>query len=131
MTTTQQIVLTVLATKEAIHSKRLLIVERQDKLHNAIKGEILVGTKAYNTIELPWKENQINISCIPAGTYTFQKIKRTSNNQNALYIREVTNRTEILIHQGTKPEHSHGCILVPEYEELHRNVANKGLIIII
>ena len=28
---------------------------------------------ALNTLELPWKNNQENISCIPIGTYPFKK----------------------------------------------------------
>lgn len=131
MTSTQKTVLTILAAKNAIQSNKLLVLERQDFLHNSTKGQLLVNHKSFHTLELSWKDNQQNISCIPAGTYTFQKIQRTSNKQPALYLRDVTNRTEILIHQGNKPSHTQGCILIDNYEEFHHNVATKGLIVII
>jgi len=131
MTTTQKTVLTILAAKNAIQSNRLIVLERQDFHHNATKGQLLVNHKSFHTLELPWKDNKTNISCIPSGTYTFQKIQRTSNKQPALYLRDVTNRSEILIHQGNKPTHTQGCILIDNYAEFHHNVATKGLIVII
>ena len=119
------------AAREITEQKRLLILERQINYHNATKGELLVQNKTFETIELPYKDNQRNISSIPPGTYTWQKIKRTSNGNDAVYIRDVKGRTQILIHQGTKPEHSQGCILLPNYREFHNLINNKGLIVII
>lgn len=119
------------ALREITEEKRLIIIERSMYHHNATQGKLLVGSKTFDTIELPDKDNQKNISCIPKGTYTYQKIKRSSNNENALWIRGVENRTEILIHYGTKPSHSKGCVLLPNYKEFHRLVNDKGLIVII
>ena len=51
------------------------------------------------TGELPWKNNQPNISCIPAGTYTVRV--RVSNRFGRVYeITGVDGRTYILFHQG-------------------------------
>lgn len=119
------------AMRELTADNRLIILERQLVLNNAIQGKLLVNHTTYDTIELPWKDNQVNKSCIPTGTYTYQKIMRSSNNEPALWLRNVKDRTEILIHQGTKPQHSQGCILLPDYKKFHNIVNNKGLIVIL
>lgn len=49
------------------------------------------------TIELPWKENAKNISCISEGTYELQP--RFSDKHKAhLQVMDVYNRSQILIH---------------------------------
>lgn len=49
------------------------------------------------TIELPWKENAKNISCISEGTYKLQP--RFSDKHKAhLQVLDVFNRSQILIH---------------------------------
>lgn len=131
MDKTKKAVLLIHALREIAEEHRLLVLERQINYENAIKGEILVKNKTFETIELPYKDNQRNISSIPTGVYTWQKIKRTSNGKDAIYIRDVKARSGILIHYGTKPSHSEGCILMPEYYKFHDLVNNKGLIVII
>jgi hypothetical protein len=112
-------------------SKRLITVEITHKYDNANSVNIYVGNKTFKGIELPWKENIRNISAIPRGTYAWQKIKRQSNGKEAIWLRDVPGRSEILIHQGTKPIHSKGCILIPDYSEFHDYVENKGLIVLL
>ena len=131
MDTTRKKILTLLGSANAVAERRLIVLERTLDLHNCTQGEIIVGNKVWDTLELPWKQNKKNISRIPPGTYTFQKIKRMSTGANALWLRDVENRTEILIHQGTKPTHSQGCILIKDYESFHEHVQSKGLIVII
>lgn len=52
------------------------------------------------TIELPWKENKRNISCIPEGKYEL-KARFSPENQNHLEVLDVYNRNRILIHPAT------------------------------
>lgn len=131
MDTTRKKILGIVASTHALQSKKLIILERVLKLDNCIQGQILVGKNHYDTLELPYKNNQKNISSIPTGVYTFQKIKRSTNGKNALYIRGVENRTEILIHYGRKVTDTQGCILIENYERFHSEVSHKGLIVII
>jgi hypothetical protein len=112
-------------------SKRLIVVEITHNYQNANSVNLYVGNKTFDGIELPWNDNKRNVSSIPRGTYAWQKIKRQSNGKNAIWIRDVENRSEILIHQGTKPIHSKGCILIPDYETFHSYVENKGLIVLL
>ena len=109
-------------------TNRLLVIETTHNYQNANSVNIYVGQKTFEGIELPYRNNEKNVSSIPRGTYAWQKIKRSSNGKNAIWIRDVPNRSEILIHQGTKPIHSKGCILLPNYEEFHEYIENKGLI---
>ena len=71
------------------------------------------------TLELPWRNNRRQISCIPPGIYDVEI--RLSNKYGRIYwVREVPNRTYILIHSGnyagdkSKGLKSHvmGCILL-------------------
>jgi hypothetical protein len=131
MDTQKKAVLLIHAAREALSKRMLIVLERQINYSNSTAGQLLVNGETFDTIELPWLENRINVSRIPEGTYTFQKIKRSSNGKNALYIRGVKGRSEILIHVGRKPDDSQGCVLVPNYEEFHEAVADKGILVVI
>lgn len=76
-----------------------------------VNGKLLIdGTKVCNTIELPWKENQSRISCIPEGVY--QLTKRYSLRFGwHLLVNNVVNRSYILIHAyNDAVKESKGCI---------------------
>jgi len=63
------------------------------------------------TLELPWKNNSTNISCIPAGKY--RVIKRFSDQyQHHFHVLNVPGRSMILIHTGNFYTQTKGCILV-------------------
>ncbi|MGM5482318.1 MAG: DUF5675 family protein [Nanobdellota archaeon] len=72
-----------------------------------------------HTIELPWKDNQVNISCIPQGIYTVKKYNSPKYGKCFL-VQEVPGRTYILFHYGNWAgdrskgyrSNSLGCILV-------------------
>ena len=63
------------------------------------------------TLELPWKDNKMYISCIPEGTYVVEP-NDTEKYPDTYRILEVANRTGILIHWGNYPKHTLGCILM-------------------
>ncbi|WP_299664694.1 DUF5675 family protein [uncultured Polaribacter sp.] len=62
------------------------------------------------TIELPWKDNQRSISCIPEGTYEI--LPRTSAKfKKHFMLKDVSNRTLILIHPANHAKRElRGCI---------------------
>lgn len=71
------------------------------------------------SLELPWRNNQRNISCIPAGEYDC--IIRQSPKFGTIYwVLKVENRTYVLIHSGNWAgdvekgfkTHVNGCILL-------------------
>ncbi len=68
------------------------------------------------TLELPWLNNQQNISCIPAGSYLMKK-RQSPKYKNHFHIleldgSEVKGRNYILIHHGNFKRDIRGCILV-------------------
>lgn len=70
--------------------------------------ELLFSNKS---LELPWLDNQHDISCIPAGTYPV--IKYDSPNKGMVFLlQNVPNRDSIEIHSGNYKKDTLGCILV-------------------
>ena len=67
-----------------------------------------------NTLELPWKDNQRSISCIPPDIYTVAPYT-SEKYPDTFQILNVPNRTHILIHVGNKVSHTEGCVLVGKY----------------
>ena len=62
------------------------------------------------TIELPWKDNQPRISCIPEGTYALTKRYSPKFKQHLL-VQEVEGRDVILIHPANDAlKELKGCI---------------------
>lgn len=69
------------------------------------------SVKDYPTLELPWEDNETNVSCIPVGEY--QVIKRWSPKfDNHFHILDVEGRSYILIHKGNYYTDIRGCILI-------------------
>lgn len=75
------------------------------------------------TLELPWKNNEQNVSCIPSGLYICSKI--VSPKFGVTYtITEVPDRTNILFHKGNIDVDTQGCVIVGEqFEYLKYKVA--------
>ena len=70
-----------------------------------------VTGKVYQTLELAWKKNAKQISCIPKGIYKVRK--RTSAKYGEhFHILNVPNRDFVLIHHGNYHTDILGCILV-------------------
>ncbi|BAV09108.1 hypothetical protein SAMN05421788_101553 [Filimonas lacunae] len=62
------------------------------------------------TIELPWKENESQISCIPEGTYPLAKRFKVERGHHLL-VQEVKGRSLILIHPANNALNElRGCI---------------------
>ncbi len=63
------------------------------------------------TLELPYRNNEVQKSCIPLGIY--ELVKHTSPKFGlCIYVKSVPNRSHILIHAGNKFKDTLGCILV-------------------
>ena len=68
------------------------------------------GEPVCNTIELPWKENQRQISCIPEGKYELRR-RYTPRFGRHFELRHVVGRSNILIHAfNDAVAESKGCI---------------------
>jgi len=88
-----------------------MILQRIKSPSDRTNGFItLPDGKEVKTLERPWLNNQVSISCIPAGIYKFKR--DTHGRFQWFRLLDVPNRTHIEMHEGTKPEHSEGCILM-------------------
>lgn len=98
---------------------RIVTLCRTARSDQGTEGILLAGEFNCKTLELPWRDNRKQISCIPQGKYKVNI--RNSNKYGRVYwVRKVPNRTYILIHSGnyagdvSKGFKSHvmGCILL-------------------
>lgn len=64
------------------------------------------------TLELPWKDNKPDVSCIPAGTYEVVRYASPSHGYDVFLVKGVPGRSYIEIHKGNTVADTHGCIVV-------------------
>lgn len=91
----------------------VLTLKRIEDTGRETFGEFYLGedfdTRISYSLELPWRENRPNISCIPAGTYI------CAREPNAVYtevfrLLRVPGRDGILIHPANMAAELEGCI---------------------
>lgn len=71
-------------------------------------GFINSGLDNYVSLELPDRDNQINVSCIPEGLYL---VEPDSTGRHKFYrFNNVTGRTDIEMHPASDVQHLLGCI---------------------
>lgn len=68
------------------------------------------------TLEPPWKDNLVNISSIPEGTYYCYEYNSPRFGYT-YQVEQVPGRTHILFHKGNYTHNTKGCILVGEQFE--------------
>lgn len=89
----------------------LLTLSRIQYTPNYTLGHLLAGKYTFDTLELPWRNNHHDKSCIPPGSYPVMHYTRLSGNR-VLLVEDVPDREGIEIHIGNYLEETHGCILV-------------------
>ena len=75
------------------------------------------GLAEIQTLELPWRNNQRSISCIPTGTY---EVRMTHSPKFGGLMPEITNvygRSHILMHPARRAENVEGCVGTGEYRD--------------
>lgn len=68
------------------------------------------GIYACDTLELPWKDNSRDVSCIPEGIYNIFKVPSSDGFRVA--VEPVKDRTAIQIHAANHVRELRGCIAV-------------------
>jgi len=70
------------------------------------------------TLEPPWKDNQVNVSCILDGEFACRRVMSPKYG-STFEVADVFGRSHILFHWGNTERNTQGCILVgEEYGEL-------------
>lgn len=62
------------------------------------------------TLELPWRNNERNISCLKQGSYKCWKANSPKFG-NVVYVDTLPSRIGILFHRGNTVQDTRGCIL--------------------
>jgi len=93
-----------------------LLILRETFTDNSTIGELFLnGEKMCDTLELPYRDNQRSISCIPTGQYKVRlRYPRESATRDYLHllVQDVKDRSYILFHRGNSAKDTRGCILV-------------------
>lgn len=92
---------------------------RTDSDDHGTFGVLIFGDDYVRTIELPWRENRPNLSCIPQGRYTVS-MRHSPKYGKVYHVEAVPGRSHILLHHGNFAgdktrgfrTHSAGCILL-------------------
>lgn len=86
-------------------------LHRFSKGKNQTIGKLYYGNVECYTLELPYKNNSRNISCIPVGVYNVER-RYSSKYKYHFHVLDVPDRSLILIHHGNFNTQTRGCILV-------------------
>ena len=94
---------------------------RTRRSDHGTEGVLIFNDFICYTLELPWRENIRNLSCIPTGEYDV-KIRISPKYGRIYWVMEVDGRTYILMHSGNWAgnvekglnTHTNGCILLGE-----------------
>jgi hypothetical protein len=70
------------------------------------------GRRECVTLELPWKDNARNVSCIPAGEYTAERYFSPHHGCTVFKLIDVPDRDDVELHIGNTVNDSKGCILL-------------------
>ena len=93
---------------------------RQTTSDNGTFGVLVFDDFVCHTLELPWRNNEINVSCIPCGDYICKKRYSPNFKYDCYLLEDVPGRTWIQFHRGNwagdkskgKLSDVLGCILV-------------------
>ena len=92
--------------KSVISLNRIKYDEKYTMGIATVKGE------QFFTLENPWLDNKVNVSCIPPGVYRIFKRLSPSRGYEVIELKGVPDRTYIQFHVGNRPTETEGCILV-------------------
>lgn len=74
---------------------------------------LLDGRMQAVTLELPWRQNFANISCIPEGIYRCSRRDSPTYGSGTWYVEDVPLRSNIILgHKGNTRADTEGCILL-------------------
>jgi hypothetical protein len=80
----------------------------------------------FKTLELPWKNNERKVSCIPEGEYMVHKLYPNAKRKyQYFHVQDVPSRDSILFHPGNYTRQILGCILPGEN---HVDLDNDNII---
>lgn len=108
-----------------IDNKKIIIITRKKSTKKQTLGELrsFDGKFGCDTLELPWLNNQKNISCIPTGNYICKWNRTLKYPLGGYEVQNVPNRSGIRLHAGNYFFQVQGCILLGS---LPKDINNDG-----
>lgn len=106
-----------------------IILQRLTTSDQGTFGALLInGRPYYVTLELPWKDNKRNISCIPPGTYHAVKMFSEKFQKVVFVLEDVPERDLIEFHIGNEIKNTEGCVLLgSEYSRTNYAIIESRL----
>ena len=115
-------------------SDKMIIKQyRIQQTDTATMGVFALEGELFYTVELPWKNNKKNISCIPAGHYTCKRVwsetNETAGYKEAFEILNVPgDRTDIIFaHVGNSVKDIEGCSAAGLIISLKEETVSKSI----
>lgn len=87
-----------------------VILDRDYTDDKCTLGTLWFDNTVIHTLELPWKNNKKNISCIPDGEYIVRKTYSPAFKKNLWLVLDVPNRSGIRFHAANWVYQLKGCI---------------------
>ncbi|WP_421901285.1 DUF5675 family protein [Maridesulfovibrio sp.] len=92
-----------------MHKLELIRVEQDDEVTlGVLKAD---GRAICWTLEEPWRDNRVDVSCIPEDVYELEYEYSPSRGRALWTIKDVPQRTYVRIHSGNTVEDTEGCPL--------------------
>ena len=117
-------------------SKITLLILRDTFTEESTIGELFLnGERFGDTLELPFRDNQRSVSCIPTGEYKVRlRLPRESATRDYIHllVQDVPSRDYILFHRGNSAKDTRGCILVgqgSQQDVVHNSTLAMDLLI--
>ena len=112
--------------KQHIESSKKIILQRIDMTLAGTIGKLLVdGEFVCFTVELPWRNNARDVSCIPAGQYDLRYYDSPTKGSK-LHVTGVRNRSYILFHPANYQHECRGCIFPASHVTRYVDGKNVG-----
>jgi len=86
-------------------------IQRLSYSRTETMGIMRINNLRFFTLELPWLDNQKNISCIPTGEYNYIKRVSPGKGYEVIELVGVPGRRFIQVHLGNYTSQILGCIL--------------------
>ncbi len=87
-----------------------LLLERYCYGDQGTFGKLYLPDLTLETVELPWRHNQLGVSCIPEGVYQIRRGTFSRGGYPNFELLDVPNRSAIEFHRGNRAADLRGCI---------------------